>query len=385
MKRIRLFRLPILILCAALLLAACGTSSATSATTTSAATTTAAATTAAATAAGSGTATSAATTTAAGTVATVPATTAGQATSVASVFPVTVKDGTGADVVIKKLPQSIVITNVWAAEMLFEMVDTSRIKGLSMWSDKPAMTVTADKAKAVKARVSTQRAEEIVSLMPDLVVIDSFSDPDGSLAKTLRGAGAAVLSMQSPTDFTMIAVAIRTLAKAVGAPERGEALVADMEKTLNAVKAKVASVPAAERVKTLFFEAYYDQSGTNAGMLAAYGKGSTFDAIATAAGLVNVCNAPNYSAISKEKVVGEWKPDLLVVPGIVYDAKYEPLPDSAKTLVNAVLKDPLLKTLPAVQKQQVIALTEAYRGSTAQYMAKAVEELARAAYPKLFA
>ncbi len=366
MKNLKAIRLLILVLGIALAVSACG-AAATSATT-------AAATTAAATSA----ATSATTAAAATTAATAAATTA-------SAFPVTVKDGTGADVVIKAAPKSIVITNVWAAEMLFDLVDTARIKGLSMWSDKAAMTVTADKAKTVKARVSTQKPEEIVSLAPDLVIIDSFSDPDGALAKTLRGAGAAVLSMQSPTDFTMVAAAIRTLAKAVGAPEKGEALVADMEKTLNAVKAKVGSVAAADRVKTLYFEAYYDQSGKNAGMLAAYGKGSTFDAIATAAGLVNVCNAPNYSAISKEKVIGEWKPDLLVVPGIVYDAKYEPQLDTAKTLVNAVLSDPLLKSLPAVQNKQVIALTEAYRGSTSQYMAKAVEELAKAAYPKLFA
>lgn len=361
-KKIRLF---LVILAAALLLAACGqTGVSTTGTTTGAPSSQAPATSTAASSAA-------------------PATTASPTT--AAVFPVTIKDGAGADVVISKAPQSIVITNVWAAEMLFELVDVSRIKGLSAWSDQAAMSAAADKAKAVKARVSTQRAEEIVTLMPDLVIIDSFSDPDGALAKTLKGAGAAVLSMQSPTDFVMIAAAIRTLAKAVGAPEKGEALVADMEKTLNTVKAKVSSVAAADQVKTLYYEAYYDQSGTNAGMLAAYGKGSTFDAIAAAAGLVNVCNAPNYSAISKEKIVGEWKPDLLVVPGITYDANYLPQIDTAKTLVNAALKDPLLKDLPAVQKQQVIALTEIYRSSTSQYMAKAVEELARAAYPKLFA
>lgn len=223
MKNLKAIRLLILVLGIALAVSACG-AAATTATTAATTATTAAATTAAAT--------SATTAAAATTAATAAATTA-------SAFPVTVKDGAGADVVIKAAPKSIVITNVWAAEMLFELVDTARIKGLSMWSDKAAMTVTADKAKAVKARVSTQKPEEIVSLAPDLVIIDSFSDPDGALAKTLRGAGAAVLSMQSPTDFTMVAAAIRTLAKAVGAPEKGEALVAGMEKTLNAVKAKV--------------------------------------------------------------------------------------------------------------------------------------------------
>jgi iron complex transport system substrate-binding protein len=274
------------------------------------------------------------------------------------------------------LPESIVCTNIWSAEILFELVDASRIKGLSAWNDQPTMTVTAEKAKAVKARVS---------LMPDLVIIDSFSDPDGALTKTLTGAGAVVLSIKSPTDFAMISESIRTIAKAVGAVEQGERLVAEMNQTLASVNTAVKNLAEQDRLKVLFYEAYYDQSGTNAGMLAAYGEGSTFSAIARAAGMINVCNASNYSAISKEKIVGEWKPDILVVPAIVYDAKYEPKTDTEKTLINAVLNDPLMKSLPAIKNKQVLAITEAYRGSTSQYMAKAVEELARVAYPKLFA
>lgn len=307
------------------------------------------------------------------------------ATTAATVsFPVTIKNGAGQDVVIKATPKAIVCTNLWAAEILFELVDTTRIVGLSAWNDKATMTVTAEKAKAVKTRVSTQKSEGIVSLMPDLVIIDSFSDPDGALTKTLTGAGITVLAMNSPTDFTMIAAAIRTIAAAVGAGDKGERLVSDMNQTLDKVNAAVKGVAEKDRLKTLFYEAYYDQSGTNAGMLAAYGEGSTFSSIAKAAGLVNVCNAPNYSAISKEKIVGEWKPDILVVPSIVYDAKYEPKLDTGKTLIDAALKDPLLQSLPAVRNKMVVAITEAYRGSTSQYMAKAVEELARIAYPTLF-
>ena len=358
-KVLRLNRLLILILSLTLILSGCSQAAAT--TTTTAATTTVKTT-------------------------STPSSTAAMTTAAttAAAFPVTVKNGAGQDVVIKAAPKAIVCTNLWAAEMLFELVDSARIVGLSAWNDKATMTVTAEKAKAVKARVSTQKSEGIVSLMPDLVIIDSFSDPDGALTKTLTGAGITVLAMNSPTDFTMIAGAIRTIAKAVGAGDKGDRLVNDMNQTLEKVSLAVKGVAEKDRQKTLFYEAYYDQSGTNAGMLAAYGEGSTFSSIAKAAGLINVCNAPNYSAISKEKIVGEWKPDILVVPSIVYDAKYEPQLDTGKTLIEAALKDPLLQSLPAVQSKKVVAITEAYRGSTSQYMAKAVEELARIAYPSLF-
>jgi len=366
----RTARLIVLLLILSLTLSACG-QTATSAVTSAAATTTAGS--AAAATAAATTPTNAATTS-----------TATSTTAAPAAFPVTVKDGAGKEIAIKASPKAIVCTNLWAAEILFELVDTSRIAGLSMWNDQPTMTVTAEKAKAVKTRVSTQKSEGIISLMPDLVIIDSFSDPDGSLTKTLSGAGAVVLAMQSPTDFPAIRDAIRTLAKAVGSVEKGDRLIADMDRTLENVRSVVQKIPETDRLKTLFYEAYYDQSGTNAGMLAAYGEGSTFSSIAKAAGLVNVCNAPNYSAISKEKVVGEWRPDVLIVPAVVYNEKYEPAPDTGKTLIEAVLKDPLLQSLPAVKNRQVYAITEAYRGSTSQYMAKAVEELAKVAYPSRF-
>ena len=72
------------------------------------------------------------------------------------------------------------------------------------------------------------------------------------------------------------------------------------------------------------------------------GKESPFEAIAEAAGLVNVCDAANYSAISKEKVVGEWKPDLLVVPAITYTADFSVVDDQGAALIAAIKADKLL-------------------------------------------
>ena len=120
-----------------------------------------------------------------------PAATTTATTEPADSFPVTVKDAAGQDVVIQTRPQSIIVTNVWAAEMLLDLVDASRIKGLSAWGDDPVLSATAEKAKAVAARVQTGEPEGIVALKPDLVIIDTFSDPDGSLTKTLTDAGAS--------------------------------------------------------------------------------------------------------------------------------------------------------------------------------------------------
>ncbi len=308
-------------------------------------------------------------------------TTAGTTSAAPDTFPVNVTNAAGETITIESKPQAIIVTNVWAAEILLDMVDASRIKGLSAWGDDPVLSETADKAAAVTARVSTQEPEGIVALQPDLVIIDSFSDVDGSLTKTLQGANIVVLQLASPTDFDQIKAAIATLAAACGETAKGQELIDGVDTVLNDVQAKLKGLTEAEKLKVMYYEDYYDPSGSSAGMLAAYGAGSPFDAIVRAAGLVNVCNVQNYSAVSKEKVVGEWKPDLLIVPAITYGPDFKAVDDKGATIIGAIKADPLMQTLPAVQNERVFALVEKHRGSTSHYMAKAVAELAQLAYP----
>jgi iron complex transport system substrate-binding protein len=325
-----------------------------------------------------------ASTTIATTAAVTTASTTVVTTAAAGAYPVTVKDAAGKSVTIQSAPKAIVASNVWSGEILLDLVDASRIAALSAWGDDPVLSPAVDKAKAVAKRITTTKAEEIVALKPDLVIIDTFSDVDGSLTRTLTEAGIVVLQLASPTDFTMISQTITTLAQATGEVEKGAAMVAAMQATLDGVARKVAAVPAAQRLKTMYYEDYFDATGKSAGMLCAYGAGSPFAAIAAAAGLVNVVNAPNYSAVSKEKVVGEWQPQLLVVPAMVFDANYKGVDDQGATIIKAIKADPLLKSLPAVKNNKIYALADKYRGSTSQYMAQAVVDLAQAAYPDLF-
>lgn len=323
----------------------------------------------------------AATTTAPTTTAATAETTAA---TTAAAFPVTVQNANGEDITIESAPQSIVITNVWAAEILLNLVDNSRIKGLSSWGDNEAISAAAAKAANVEARVTTGDPEGIVALSPDLVIIDSFSDPDGSLSVTLRDAGATVLMMNSPTDFDQIKAAITTLAAAVGEQEAGASMVAGIDSKLQAVTDKISTLTGEQKLTVMYYDAQLDMSGNDTGLLCAYGAGSPFDAIAAAAGLINVCDAPTYSGVSKEKVVAEWKPEVLIVSGLVYNADFSVSNDKGAAMIAAIKANDLLATLPAVQADKVFALTPQFAGSTSQYMADAVAELAAAAYPDLF-
>lgn len=297
----------------------------------------------------------------------------------------TVTDYTGAPFTLDAPPQRIVSLPVWATEMLLDMVDNDRIVGVSAWSTQEAISATAQKAAAIEGRASVGDVEGLLALMPDLVVLDTFSDYDGALTKTLQDAGIPVLCLASPTDFASITTALQTLGMITDASDEAAALITAMEATLTLLADTTGGLSEAQRVRVLYYEDYYDASGASAGMLCAYGRDSSFQALCDAAGVINVCDAPLYSAVSKEKVVAQWQPELLIVPGIAYDAAFNPVSDEGETLKRGILADSTLSTLPAVQGGNIVALKECYRSSTSHYMAQGALDLAIAAYPEYFA
>ncbi len=295
---------------------------------------------------------------------------------------ITVDNANNEQVTIANEPQRIVVLPIWEAEMVIELIDTDRIVGLSPFIDSPATSVCAEKAADVKERVSSNQAEKILALQPDLVLLDTFNDFDGSLTATLKEAGITVLTLESPMSFEQISDRIDIISKAVFAPEKGQQIIEEMQQRLDSIKQRVKNVE--QRVKVMYYEDYYSEDGTSDGMLCAYGPGSTFDEIASAAGAVNVCTAQNYSAVSKETVLNDWKPELLIVPSIKYDENFNAVDDQGKTIISAIKNDKILISLPAVKNDRLYALPDKYRGSTSHYMAYAVEELARVCYPDLF-
>lgn len=290
-------------------------------------------------------------------------------------------DGLGRTVTVAEAPQRIVALPVWAAEMLLEMVGPERIAAVSPWGDDPVLSPAAELAASVPARVTSSTPEDILALNPDLVVLDTYSAGfDGALVQTLQDAGLTVLCLNSPTDLIGVMEALTLLGQATGAQEQAAQMLEGMQATLHRVSLALAKLPPESYKTVMFMEDYYDPNGST-GTLCAYGPGSTFDAIAQAAGLVNVCDAPNYSPVNKEMVVAQWKPQVIIVPSSTYDAEGKMIDDGGAANIAAVLADPTLATLQAVQDGMVFAIPDKYRGSTSQHMAQAVLELASLLYP----
>ena len=302
-------------------------------------------------------------------------------TSAGGALAVDIYDGLGRQVHIAEAPQRIVVLPVWAEEMLLEMVGPERIAAVSRWGDEPVLSPTAGLAAQVQERVSSDNPEGILALEPDLVILDTFSAGfDNALVQILQDTGLTVICLASPTDLVSMMEALTKLGQVVGAQEQADRMVEEVRAVLDSVTVGVMRVPPEGYKRVMFYEDYYDPNGS-VGMLCAYGPGSTFDAIARAAGMINVCDAPNYSPVSKEKIVAEWKPEVIVVPSSTVDEDGNLIDDGGAANIAGVLADPVLADVPAVQQGAVVAIAEKYRGSTSQYMVQAVYELARLYYP----
>jgi len=127
--------------------------------------------------------------------------------------------------------------------------------------------------------------ESILTARPAIAV--RYWGGDAKLTEALERRGVVVVQIEDATDFAGVKANVRRVAAALGAPERGEALVAGMERRLAEADGAWKGAPGL----------YLTPSGFTAG------SGTLIDAILTAAGLRNAAAAPGYASVSLEETV----------------------------------------------------------------------------------
>jgi iron complex transport system substrate-binding protein len=166
----------------------------------------------------------------------------------------------------------IVSTNPCADAMLVELVPPQRIAAISHYSQDPGAT-SIPLSVAHRFRATAGTAEEVIALKPDLVVTSTFT-PAASRAAYAR-AGLKVLLFDAPATIADSRTQVMLLARAVGAEHEGQAMVARIDRAVQAA----ARGPAPS---TLLY------IGGNL----ANGPGTLLDALMTRAGLRDA--APDY-------------------------------------------------------------------------------------------
>jgi iron complex transport system substrate-binding protein len=141
-----------------------------------------------------------------------------------------------------RYPERIVCLTEETTETLYLLGEERRLVGISGYTVRPP------RARREKPRVSaflSAQQDKILALAPDLVL--GFSDLQADIARDLAKAGLnVVLFNQRSVDEILSMVLV--LASMVGAADRGQVLVAQLEAGLSEVRAAAARLPRRPRV-----------------------------------------------------------------------------------------------------------------------------------------
>jgi iron complex transport system substrate-binding protein len=216
-------------------------------------------------------------------------------------------------------PRRIVSFNVCADQLVVALADPEQIAGLSPYAADPVVSVVADKARAFR-RLGWQ-AESTIPLDPDLVLIGP--NDRSPTQRLLRGLGYRVEPVGLIGDVAGARAQIVTVAAMLGHPERGAALVAQVD----AARARLAVAPRPASTSALLIG--------NAGYTD--GPASLAAAILIEAGLTPPAGAPGgYGGFVPLERLVALRPDYLVMSNLI---------ETPDTQGAVYLTHPALRTL----------------------------------------
>ncbi|MCH9766138.1 MAG: ABC transporter substrate-binding protein [Alphaproteobacteria bacterium] len=251
-------------------------------------------------------------------------------------------------------PQRIVSLNLCVDQILIDLVAPERIAALSFLATDATMSAVAHRAHAYK-RVRGA-AEDVLVLDPDLVFAGRYSTP--ATRNLLRRLGKRVVVVDQPATLDGIRRLIRLLATAVGAAERGEAMIAAFDRRLaHAVDAKNRRDEHQPTAMALEVNSIVSLPG------------SLLDDVLQFVGLKNMAATLGHSRggrVALETLVLT-PPDVLVLANA---------PEDFRTVLADNLRHPVLKTLQSSRPHVALPMWSTLCGTP--YVATAVERLADA-------
>src|SRR6202167_694294 len=153
-----------------------------------------------------------------------------------------------ASLVFSDFPRRIVCLTDETAETLYLLGEQDRIVGVSGYATRPPEARRKPRVSAFKSA----KFDAILALKPDLVL--TFSDVQAEITRQLVLRGVTVLNFNQRSIAEILDM-IAALARLVGKPDEGLALVASLQSGLQAIASSAQAFPHRPRV---FFEEWKD-------------------------------------------------------------------------------------------------------------------------------
>jgi iron complex transport system substrate-binding protein len=164
-------------------------------------------------------------------------------------------------------PQRIVSLNLCADQILLRLVPKERIASVTFLAAEPHSSTVTDLARRIPANQGL--AEEVIGLDPDLVLAGMYTAR--SAVGFLRRHGRPVVDLAVPESFAAAEVQIKEIAEATGTRQRGDDLVAEMQRKLAPYSGGIAKKPRAMMLGPNGFATSYgplvDEMMTRAGLI----------------------------------------------------------------------------------------------------------------------
>lgn len=228
---------------------------------------------------------------------------------------------TGGAASARVLPR-VISLNPCLDAVLVHVADRAQIVALSHYARDPQQSSIAAIARTYP--MTYESAEEVIALLPDVVLTAAHSSPATRAA--LKRLGIRTELFKVPNSWVENQAQIRRIAEAAGHPERGEALIDRVE----AAMAKAAPKPGARPVTALVFQ----PNGFAAG------HGTLVDEMMRRAGFVNVAERyglKKWGNVSLENLLAD-------PPEVLLAGQAAP---NASTFAERILNHPALASISA--------------------------------------
>jgi iron complex transport system substrate-binding protein len=205
--------------------------------------------------------------------------------------------------------------------------------------------------------------EGVLSVNPTALLVVEGSGPPEALEVLSKGS---VPYVTVPDDYSHDGILrkVRYVARALGVPEKGEALAQTLDAELKAAEAVTADISEAERKRVLFVISAKD------GKIRAGGSGTAANGIIGLAGAVNaVGEMQNYQTLSDEAILTA-NPDVILMM------------DNAGAVVTdeELRSNPALASTPALRNNKIVRIDGAFLLGFGPRTPAAILELASQLY-----
>ncbi len=286
-----------------------------------------------------------------------------------SIYSVT--DEENRQVRIKQHPERIVSLTYGTDEILLELVDIERIKGLSKFAGDTDLTFVTKEQKDRVGHTVDRDLEQIMKLEPDLVLASTAVSKD--VVESLERVGIPVYISIVPVNWEEMEIKVAGVAKAVNEREKGEAIITHMREERDRIEKKLSVIKPGEEkvVLSLSFRGIIGK------------KGTLFNEILKRARVKNgadMVSLPHGTGmyISTE-IIPEMNPDVFLMP--VWKWKEN---DNEEEFLQELKNNPAYQGVNAVKNNQFIRLQEKYKYVMSHHVTEAIEETAKSVYPELW-